>query len=65
MSDLEKRINDLEVKFSYQDQLISDLNTIVAEQQRTIDSLIKLVRSLSEKDNLNGESLKDERPPHY
>lgn len=68
MSDLEKRINDLEIKFSYQDELVNELNLIVAEQQKKIDDMKTLLKSLCENSSESGaqnSSLPNERPPHY
>ncbi len=68
MDDLEKRLTDLEVKFSYQDQLINELNMIVAEQGMEIDKLKKLTKSLNEQLTKGGDhntSLENDRPPHY
>lgn len=68
MNDLEDRINELEMKFSYQDQVINDLNSVVTEQQQTIESLLQIVKSLTENNSENGDhntSLKNDLPPHY
>ena len=68
MKNLEERVNDLEIKFSYQDELINELNLIVADQQKYIEAHKKVIKELV---NTEGEakmgntSLKDERPPHY
>ena len=66
---LEDRINDLEIKFTFQEDLLAELNTIVTAQQFTIDSLVKEVKRL--KENLEasalgaGATLDQEKPPHY
>ncbi|OUR97287.1 hypothetical protein A9Q84_13250 [Halobacteriovorax marinus] len=68
MSDLEVRIVSLEEKFSHQDELVFELNKIVANQQEVIVELIKEVRSLGQLSNQDGSSmsgLKDDVPPHY
>lgn len=66
----EKRIIDLEIRFSHQDDFIHQLNQIVIEQQKIIERLEKDVLDL--KRNLNSESgvaptrsLRDDKPPHY
>ncbi len=69
MENTEKRIDDLEIKFTFQEDLLTQLNDIVTNQQFTIDKLekeIKLLRSSIE-DPQAGESgnLADEKPPHY
>jgi SlyX protein len=59
----EKRIIDLEIKFSHQDDFIQQLNKIVTEQQVRIERLEK------ELIDLRGvvEAVKDldSKPPHY
>lgn len=67
MNDLEKRVNDLESKFSFQDELVNELNLIVTEQQGKITELtaaLKYLKQNSEQGDQN-TSLKNERPPHY
>ncbi|MGZ3790675.1 MAG: SlyX family protein [Bacteriovorax sp.] len=65
---LEKRLEDLEIKFSHQDYLLDQLNKIVANQQLIIEKLqqnvIELMLSQSE-GPATPRSLKDEVPPHY
>lgn len=67
MNDLEQRINDLESKFSFQDELLNELNLIISDQQKKIAGLIDAVKYL--KQNSGGDdqnsSLKNEKPPHY
>ena len=70
MTDLEKRIVSLEEKYSHQDDLVSKLNQIVAEQDQTINILIQQVQSLSAiassaNSSSGGVNLSDEIPPHY
>ena len=67
MSDLEKRVNELESKFSFQDQLVGELNLIVADQQAKITELIEALRHLKQSsgDGDQRSSLENERPPHY
>ena len=67
MSDLEKRVNDLESKFSFQDELVNQLNLIVTEQQSKITVLTESLKYLKQEsggDDQNS-SLKNEKPPHY
>jgi len=64
MSD-EQRITDLEIKFSYQEELLTELNKIVTKQQLTIDFLTKEFKSLSDSIDADGSSSQDEKPPHY
>lgn len=66
MNELEKRLISLEEKFSYQDEIVTELNKIVSDQQSTISFLVKEIKGLSEMAS-SGTSmnLKDEVPPHY
>lgn len=66
----EKRIIDLEIRFSYQDELLNTLNEVVTRQQTTIERLEKEIldikRNVNASNSVGGVgSLKDEKPPHY
>ena len=65
----ERRIEDLEVKLAYAEDLLDTLNTTVFRQQQQIDLLQEQLRMLRQQfnDSLPGEqrSLRDEIPPHY
>ena len=62
---MEKRIIDLEIKYTHQEDLLEQLNRIVTKQQFTIDALIKEVNELKLA-SLNGDGeITNERPPHY
>lgn len=66
MSDLEKRINDLESKFSFQEELVNELNLIVAEQQGEIKTLTETIKYLKDSAGQDGQNTSmNERPPHY
>ena len=67
MNDLEKRLNDLEIKFAYQDELLNELNLIVAKQQKKNDDLTKALKAVSNKVSAGSSNSldKDEKPPHY
>lgn len=66
---IEQRLIELEIKAAYQEDLLQELNTIVAQQQRQIYLLEKTCQMLHERMN----SLLDEKgsdtveppPPHY
>jgi len=66
--DLESKINELEIKSSFQDDLLNTLNDIVSRQEIEIQKLWDanrlLKRSINEvkTDNSNGDI---EQPPHY
>ncbi len=64
------QIIELEIKVAYQEDLVQDLNKIVARQQQQIDRLeatVKLlhdrIKSLSAEHSNIGD--KFEKPPHY
>ena len=68
----EERLTHLEIKFMEQEQLLSELNKIVSEQQSTIENLLKEIKTNNERSNgVSDESvslfdqLQEERPPHY
>ena len=64
-----ERLVELEIKLAFQEDLVQELNTIVANQQRMIDNLEKICRILAERmDSFNSQQLKhggQEVPPHY
>ena len=68
---IEDRLIELEIKLSYQDDLLLTLNTIVATQQRQIDRLEKAYQAMSERVNSLATKMPDdapqmyEIPPHY
>ena len=66
---MESRITDLEVKLTYTEDLLDELNRTVFRQQQQIDLLIAEVTALREMVH-NAEpgeprNLRDEIPPHY
>ena len=67
--DAERRIEELEVKLAYSEDLLDTLNTAVFRQQQQIDMLQEQLRMLRQQfnDSQPGEprSLRDEIPPHY
>ena len=66
---MESRITELEIKISYTEDLVEELNRTIFRQQQQIDFLAKELRSLRDQVNnaqpLEGRSLRDEIPPHY
>lgn len=67
--DAERRIEELELKLSYSEDLLDTLNTAVFRQQQQIDLLQEQLRMLRQQfnDSMPAEqgSLRDEIPPHY
>lgn len=72
LESLEARTMDLEVKASYTDDLLEQLNMTIYRQQQQIDALINEVRQLRQQAPDGGHgghdgtgNLRDELPPHY
>ena len=65
----ESRLTELEIKASYMEDTLEQLNDVVVRQQRQIDALIhelsELRRRVPEGDATTFRSLRDELPPHY
>ncbi|MFM9155350.1 MAG: SlyX family protein [Polynucleobacter victoriensis] len=65
----DERITNLEVKLSFSEDLLEELNQTIYKQQQQIDALIKEVKALKLQmaSNLpsDGNSPRDEIPPHY
>lgn len=66
---MESRITDLEIKLSFSEDLLEELNRIVYRQQQQIDALqqemcaLRLQMQATPPDEQR--SLRDELPPHY
>ncbi len=70
MSEPDQRLTDLEIKVSFQEDALDQLNAVVVRQQRQIDALLHELAAL--RDLLPDadaprpfRSLRDELPPHY
>lgn len=65
----EDRITNLEIKLSFTEDLIEQLNQTVYKQQQQIEFLYRELKSLKEQagsnDQHSARNLKDEIPPHY
>ncbi len=67
----EERIENLELKYSYQEQAINEMSDIIYQQQKKIERMEELLKAVMEKtaENESGPShvtsLMDEVPPHY
>lgn len=68
-SDTERRLTELEIKASYADDLLDQLNTTVFRQQALIDRLMHEIAALKQQlpdaSDAPFRSLRDELPPHY
>ena len=67
--DIEQRLTDLEIKFSFAEDALDQLNEVVVRQQALIETLAREVTGLRQRtDDGSGaalRSLRDELPPHY
>lgn len=68
-NDIEQRLIDLEIKASFSEDLLDQLNLTVIRQQQQIDLLLREVAALRQQVPEGGSgqprNLRDELPPHY
>lgn len=70
---MQEKIIDLETKFSFQEDLLEELNKEMALQQRKIESMSAQLNSLTDQlaelmvrgAGEQGAAPLDEKPPHY
>lgn len=66
---LQERVTELEIKASYTEDLLEQLNMTIYRQQQQIDLLVSEVRELKRQAPEGGpggpRNLRDELPPHY
>jgi SlyX protein len=66
---VESRLTDIEIKISYTEDMLDELNRTVFRQQQQIDLLMLQVKALREQvqnaEPAEPRSLRDEIPPHY
>lgn len=64
-----RRIEALEIKASYAEDLLDQLNLVIYRQQQQIDSLVQQLVQLRQQvpgpGDAGARSLRDELPPHY
>ncbi len=69
MKSPDDRLTELEIKASFADDLLEQLNDLVARQQQQIEALqrelIALRQQVRDAPAIGGGSALDERPPHY
>lgn len=66
----DQRLSDLEIKASYTEDLLDQLNLTIYRQQEQIDNLLRVVTDLRKQlpeagAPGSGQGAVDERPPHY
>lgn len=66
---LEERLTQLEIKVSFADDTLDQLNAVIIRQQHDIDRLLREVAALRQQQEHSTtpafRSLRDELPPHY
>ena len=66
---LQARLEALEMKAAFAEDLLDQLNLTIYRQQQTIDQLLRAVQDLRQQQPEGGgaavRSLRDELPPHY
>ena len=70
MTDPDQRLTDLEIKVSFQEDALDQLNAVVIRQQRQIDALLRELADLRERVPdadvpRSMRNLRDELPPQY
>jgi len=65
----DQRLTELEIKLSFQEDLLDQLNTIIVRQQQEIDLLLREVRQLRQQmpegTGPTFSRASEELPPHY
>lgn len=66
---MEKRLTELEIRYTHQSELLNELSTVLYEQQRVIAKLDARVKELEGKMADGGAGdlgpIPNEPPPHY
>ncbi len=65
---METRIADLEVRLTYQESTLEELNAVIVKQQTQIDVLQNQIEHLLTQLHAQNDPVAtptDERPPHY
>lgn len=67
---MESRLAEIEIKLSYAEDMLEELNKTVFRQQQQIEMLQTELRALRERvhsddDQDSPRDLRDEKPPHY
>ena len=68
MEKLERRIKDLEIRLTFQDELVRQLDEVVQSQSARIDQLMQEVHALREQVNQNPAEeapMEEQVPPHW
>lgn len=70
--EINARLTELEIKASFTEDLVDQLNLVIVRQQQQIDLLLRELLELRQQQQASAEggpagfrSLRDELPPHY
>lgn len=65
----DQRLIELEIKASFTEDLLDQLNTVMVRQQQQIDALIREIGNLRQSSTDGGmaapRNLRDDLPPHF
>ncbi|WP_254774913.1 SlyX family protein [Polaromonas sp. YR568] len=69
-SNTDERLTELEIKASFTEDLLDQLDKVIVRQQQQIDALLREVAELKASPVRDGDittarSLRDELPPHF
>ena len=68
-NNIEQRLTELEIKASFTEELLEQLDQVIVRQQRQIDILLSQIAQLQMLNTDAGagvtRNLRDELPPHY
>lgn len=69
-SDTDQRLTELEIKASFAEDLLDQLDKVIVRQQQQIDALLREVAELKAAPVRDGDiattrSLRDDLPPHF
>lgn len=69
ISDTDQRLTELEIKASYSEDLLEQLNMAIYRQQLQIDALLQELQQVRQQQSSSNtgapRNLRDELPPHY
>ena len=69
LHDTDQRLTALEIKASYSEDLLEQLNLIIYRQQQQIDALVHELQQVRQQQSSSSagapRNLRDELPPHY
>lgn len=65
--EVDEKLVDLEVRLSFQEETIDQLNDVILFQNKKIDSLERQLKMIAGKLNSveSDETVYDQKPPHY